>query len=250
MAARTAAYGKAAYGWAVKRGALFANPFLNLPERPTERRERVVTDDELAAIWRATDTAGPFNGIVRLLVLTGQRREEVAGMTWAELSDDLSTWTFPPAAPRMAQPISFRCRHKHKTCCATSLGLGAPAIGLELVFPGLRGPFNGWSKAKAALDAKSGVTNWRLHDVRRTAEARGSPRSYGTSSQPCVRQPCWHYRGLPAPRFCLGKARGLGCLGRARARHCRGARGNGQRGDVASLKISRLEQGRERSARG
>jgi integrase len=39
----------------------------------------------------------------------------------------------------------------------------------ELVFPGLRGPFNGWSKAKAALDARSGVANWRLHDLRRTA---------------------------------------------------------------------------------
>jgi integrase len=43
----------------------------------------------------------------------------------------------------------------------------APRFG-ELVFPGLRGPFNGWSKAKAALDAKSAVTNWRLHDLRRT----------------------------------------------------------------------------------
>jgi integrase len=38
----------------------------------------------------------------------------------------------------------------------------------ELVFPGLRGPFNGWSKAKATLDGKSGVTGWRLHDLRRT----------------------------------------------------------------------------------
>ena len=75
MAARTAAYGKAAYGWAVKRGALFANPFLNLPVAPAPRRERTLADDELAAIWRATDGSGPFNGIVRLLVLTGQRRE-------------------------------------------------------------------------------------------------------------------------------------------------------------------------------
>jgi integrase len=163
MAARTAAYGKAAYGWGVKRGALTINPFLNLPVAPTPRRERVLVDDELAAIWRATAGAGPFNGIVRLLLLTGQRREEVAGMTWAELSGDFSTWIIPAS------------RAKNGATHIVSLSMlvqdllrSLPQFG-ELVFPGLRGPFNGWSKAKAALDAKSGVTSWRLHDLRRTA---------------------------------------------------------------------------------
>jgi integrase len=163
MAAQTAAYGKAAYGWAVKRGALSVNPFLNLPVRPTERRERVLADDELATIWRATDGSGPFNGIVRFLILTGQRREEVAGMTWTELSDDFSTWTIPASRAKNGAthivPLSAQ---------AQALLHKVPRFG-ELVFPGLRGPFNGWSKAKAALDAKSGVTNWRLHDLRRTA---------------------------------------------------------------------------------
>ncbi len=65
MAARTAAYGKAAYGWAAKRGALSVNPFLNLPVAPAPRRERVLSDNELAAVWRATVGPGPFNGIVR-----------------------------------------------------------------------------------------------------------------------------------------------------------------------------------------
>jgi hypothetical protein len=62
MAARTAAYGKAAYGWAVKRGALPINPFINLPVAPTVKRDRVLSDDELAAIWGATDGIGPFSG--------------------------------------------------------------------------------------------------------------------------------------------------------------------------------------------
>jgi integrase len=162
MAARTAAYGKAAYGWAVKRGALAINPFVNLPVAPTLKRERVLSDDELATIWGATASAGPFNGIVRLLILTGQRREEVAGMTWAEVSGDFSTWTIPASRTKngathivpLASPAQDLLRE-------------APRFG-ELVFPGLRGPFNGWSKAKAALDAKSGVTDWRLHDLRRT----------------------------------------------------------------------------------
>jgi integrase len=163
MAARTAAYGKAAYGWAVKRGGLSVNPFASLPVTPILKRERVLFDDELAAIWRATDCTGAFNGIVRLLMLTGQRREEVAGMTWAELSDDFSTWTIPASRAKNGAthivPLSAQAR---------GLLRSLPQFG-ELVFPGLRGPFNGWSKAKAALDARSGVANWRLHDLRRTA---------------------------------------------------------------------------------
>jgi integrase len=159
MAARTAAYGKAAYGWATRRGSLSSNPFLNLPVAPTERRERVLSDDELGAIWRATDGAGPFNGIVRLLLLTGQRREEVAGMTWAELSDDLSTWTIPASRAKNGAthivPLSAPVQELLRSL---------PQFG-DLVF----GPFNNWSKAKAAMDARSGVTNWRLHDLRRTA---------------------------------------------------------------------------------
>jgi integrase len=155
MAAQTAAYGKAAYGWAIKRGSVASNPFANLPVAPTAKRERVLSDDELAAIWRATDGVGPFNAIVRFLILTGQRREEVAGVTWAEVSDDFSSWTIPASRAKNGAthlvPLS---------ASAQDLLREAPRFG-ELVFPGLRGPFNGWSKAKAALDAKSGVTNWR-----------------------------------------------------------------------------------------
>jgi integrase len=155
MAARTAAYGKAAYGWGVKRGVIKGNPFVNLPVTPTTKRERVLFGDELAAIWRATDGAGAFNGIVRLLILTGQRREEVAGMKWAELAADFSTWTIPASRAKNGAthivPLSAP---------AQQLLRSLPQFG-ELVFPGLRGLFNGWSKA--------GVTNWRLHDLRRTA---------------------------------------------------------------------------------
>jgi integrase len=162
MAARTAAYGKAAYGWAVKRGSLASNPFTTLPVATTERRERVLGDDEIGAIWKATDGPGPFSGIVRLLILTGQRRTEAGGMTWAELSDDLSTWIIPASRAKNGAthivPLSAP---------AQDLLRGVPRSG-ELVFPGLRGTFNGFSPAKATLDTKSGVTNWRLHDLRRT----------------------------------------------------------------------------------
>src|SRR5262249_18818644 len=162
MAAQTAAYGKGAYNWAIKRGTVETNPFTGLPVAPTTRRERVLTDDELAAVWRSTGDPGPYNGIVQMLILTGQRRAEVGGMTWAEISEDLSTWTIPASRAKNGAthivPLSPP---------AQDLLHGVHKLG-ELVFPGPRAPFNGWAKAKAGVDQRSGVTNWRLHDLRRT----------------------------------------------------------------------------------
>jgi hypothetical protein len=89
MASRTAAYGRACYQWAIRRGSLETNPFANLPLTAVAKRERVLTDAELAAVWKATDGPGPFNAIVRMLMLTGQRREEVTAMTWDEIAGDL-----------------------------------------------------------------------------------------------------------------------------------------------------------------
>jgi integrase len=99
-----------------------------------------------------------------MLVLTGQRREEVAGMMCSELNDDLSSWMIPAS--------------RAKNGLAHFVPLSAPVQALlrgvarqegsDLVFPGLRGPFNGFGKAKAQLDEASGVTDWRLHDLRRT----------------------------------------------------------------------------------
>jgi integrase len=162
MAAQTVAYGKAAFGWAVKRGSLVSNPFTAVPVAPTTRRERVLCDDEIAALWRATNEGGTFNNIIRALILTGQRREEVAGMVQAELSNDLSTWTIPAsrAKNRVTHVVPL-------SAPVQELLRNLPWFG-GFLFPGLRGAYNGWSKAKSALDARSGVTDWRLHDLRRT----------------------------------------------------------------------------------
>ncbi|WP_256034369.1 Arm DNA-binding domain-containing protein, partial [Methylocystis suflitae] len=68
MAARTVAYGRAAYSWGMKRGTLADNPFSQVPVAPTTKRERFLTDDELIALWRATEAGGSFERIVRLLL--------------------------------------------------------------------------------------------------------------------------------------------------------------------------------------
>jgi integrase len=124
----------------------------------------VLTDDELRSVWRATEGPGSFNAIVRALLLTGQRREEVAAMTWDDVAADLSAWTIPGTRAKNGVahlvPLSSQ---------AQTILRAAPHIeGNDLVFPGLRGPFNGFSKAKEALDKASGVNNWRLHDLRRS----------------------------------------------------------------------------------
>jgi integrase len=164
MASRTAAYGRACYHWAVKRGSTASNPFQDLPLARIAKRERVLTDDELRAVWGATARPGPFNAIVRTLLLTGQRREEVAGMAWGEVAPDLSLWTIPASRAKTGAahivPLSTQAQ--------VILGVVSRRGESDLVFPGLRGAFSGFSKAKEALDKASGVKDWRLHDLRRT----------------------------------------------------------------------------------
>src|SRR5262245_15626531 len=77
IAGRTAAYGRACFAWGMKRGTLPSNPFAELPMPTTvNKRDRVLSDEEAAAIWRAAgEAAHPFGANVRLLLLTGQRRE-------------------------------------------------------------------------------------------------------------------------------------------------------------------------------
>ena len=94
---RVMAYARACYGWAMKANLLEVNPFAGLAAPGREKaRNRVLTQLELRAIWSACDTLGPVQrDYVRFLLLTLQRRQEVAGATWSEISPDLATWTIP-----------------------------------------------------------------------------------------------------------------------------------------------------------
>jgi integrase len=189
MIGRTAAYGRTAYAWAVKRGAVSVNPFAALPiSKSIAKRERVLGDQELAEIWRAANAAAePYGTIIRLLILTGQRRGEVAGMAWNEISDDFASWTLPSERTKNAAahtvPLSTPARDLLRTVLAEDANEQRPSGGL--VLPGAIGtPFSGWSKAKRALDkaitdarakavAAGGngpapLAPWSVHDLRRT----------------------------------------------------------------------------------
>jgi integrase len=194
MTGRTAAYGRAAFSWAVKRGAVHANPFAALPiAKGIAKRERVLTDDEIGEIWRAAGkAAAPFGAIIRLLVLTGQRRGEVAGMNWGEIADDLATWTMPGERTKNGVPhtvpLSLPARDLLRGLLPEHEGDTRRVIEAQrakgaLALPGALGtPFAGWSKAKAVLDkaiadarAKTAAGTspapfapWNVHDLRRT----------------------------------------------------------------------------------
>jgi integrase len=189
MTGRTAAYGRAAFAWAVKRGAVNVNPFAALPVgKSVAKRERVLSDPEIAEIWRAAgEAAAPYGTIVQLLILTGQRRGEVAGMSWDEISNDLTTWTLSSERTKNGAVHTVPLSPAVYDLLRAALPRGAngrPTNG-SLVLPGAVGtPFAGWSKAKRGLDkaimdarAKgaagastrtSPLVPWSIHDLRRT----------------------------------------------------------------------------------
>ena len=171
VARALAAYGRACFAWAAKRGSVPGNPFTALPVAPSNvQRDRVLTDAELARVWKAAAAdATSYGPIVHLLLLTGQRREEVAGMDWSELSADLATWTIPGERTKNGQPSVVPLSAPAQAILQARLAL-VRQQRRGLVIPGQGGKvrFGNWSACKIGLDRVSKVDGWRLHDLRRT----------------------------------------------------------------------------------
>jgi integrase len=150
--------------------------------KPKERaRTRVLSDEEIRAIWPELAKAGTFGAFTKTLLLTAQRRDEVAHMSRKEIGSD-GIWTIPA--------------ERYKSKCPNFVPLSKAALAViaaqpkhddcDYVFPSRsRTPYSGFSKSKAKLDkavfavmkkqAKKGVKvesipNWTLHDMRRTAK--------------------------------------------------------------------------------
>ena len=154
------------FAWLIEKRRLGVNPCRGVA-RPAalKARDRVLTDAELVAFWRATDTERvEFGALLKLLLLTGCRLNEVAGMRRAELSDDGATWIIPGERTKNARahlvPLSPLVRE-------LIAGVGTDG---DLVFT-TNGttPVSGWWKIKNRLDATMKIPPWRLHDLRRTA---------------------------------------------------------------------------------
>jgi integrase len=127
-------------------------------------RDRVLTDHELAQIiLAARKMGGPYGGIIELLALTGQRREEVAGMPWAELDLHGRVWTLPKSRTKNAKGHVVHLSEQ-SMAVVRRMTVRGPFVFTIL---GTK-PFREFSRAKRRIDELSGVTGWRLHDLRRT----------------------------------------------------------------------------------
>jgi integrase len=149
----------------VGRAILDQSPAEGVPLPAKEvARDRILTDQELAQIiLAARRMGGPYGGIVEILALTGQRREEVAGMKWCELNLAQRVWTLPKSRTKNAK------EHVVHLSEQSMAALKRAAVRGPFVFSILgTKPFQEFSQAKRKIDGLSGVTGWRLHDLRRT----------------------------------------------------------------------------------
>lgn len=172
---RQLAYVKAMFNWARKQGMVDTNPAENLPKLVKEvPRDRTPTLEEVVKIWRAAECRpAPFSQIVRLIILTGCRRDEVANMHASELDikdGELGeVWTIPGTRTKNGLPLRVPLSTQARQVIEEVLMPGS-----EWVFTARTTlPFNGWSKAKEGLDrymvlSGDGIPHWRIHDLRRS----------------------------------------------------------------------------------
>lgn len=184
------AYASILWRWALERGDIQDNPVPSMAKpKALKARDRVLGDDELVSIWQATGTLRePLGAFYRLLMLTGQRREEVAGMTWAQVDRTAAVWIIPadkaknkvqhivPLAPAVVEELdrlalARQVKAKVKKPDPTQWPQTGPVISIRGKLP-----ISCFSQAKTALDAEVAtvrqniepITPWRVHDLRRT----------------------------------------------------------------------------------
>jgi integrase len=166
--ARTAL--SALFGWAIDKGYLDANPTLNVRARATGgARERVLSEAELVEVWKACQDAGEFGAVVRLLILTGQRRTEIGDLAWSELDLGKRQIDLPERRTKNGRA------HIVPLSDETVAILGALTRGDRgLVFGRGAGGLSGWSAAKLLLDERLAesrgepMPGWTIHDIRRS----------------------------------------------------------------------------------
>jgi integrase len=154
------------FAWAIGRGWFDVNPVVGTIKAEGEQtRERTLTDEEIAAVWIGADKANGYGTILKLLLLTGCRRDEIGGLMWSEVDLNARTIIIPGSRTKNKQehvvPLSDS---------AASILAGIPKReGREHVFGRtLAAGFSGWSSAKAEFDATVKIDEWRVHDLRRT----------------------------------------------------------------------------------
>lgn len=179
LANRTLSAIRRLFNWSIQRDIIGTSPCEGI-EQPgsEERRTRVLNDDEIKWLWLATDKQGyPFGHLTKLLLLTGQRRAEVAGIATSEVDYQAGTWLLPRERSK-----NDRANLIPLTAAAVEILRTTAPVGLMLTQTGTT-PISGFSRAKRNLDksmieiareeanipAKIKIEPWTYHDLRRTA---------------------------------------------------------------------------------
>ena len=156
------------FNWSLDRGLVEHNPVQGLkPPGKAVARDRILTDEEIRKVWIAwTELGWPFGSISKLLLVTGQRRGEVASMKWSDIDFTKNIWTIPREIAK-----NDRTHDVPLSPLALEILENVPRFSnCDLIFSSTRRtPASGFGRPKKETDEKSGVINWRLHDLRRTA---------------------------------------------------------------------------------
>lgn len=152
---------RAFFNWCVPR-YLPVSPCVGLKMEPQRSRDRVLSQEELRRVWLAAEEVGyPFGTIVRLLILTGQRKTEIGGMTWEQVRDDHVE--LPAAIVKNGRAHSFPLGPAVKGMLPK-----ARKSGPVFTATGSRDPYNGYTYHLKLLQKASQTSDWTLHDLRRT----------------------------------------------------------------------------------
>ena len=167
-----------------RRIRLEVNPCMNINSRSDSKRTRVLSEGELVEIWNAC-LDDDYGHIVRLLILTGQRKTEIAGLAWSELDLGKRQINLPGARTRNGKPHILPLSDQALAILARI----ERNDGRDTVFGKGLGGFSGWSKAKSGLDARIAMARkvagiekpmppWVLHDLRRSFVTHVSERGF------------------------------------------------------------------------
>jgi integrase len=168
----TLAYVGKIMNWHAIRDEAFRSPIIKgmRRQRAGERaRSRILSDTELVAVWTAAAAPGPFPALVRFLLLTAARRSEASHLEWSEIQNN-GDWLLPSARNKAKQdllrPLSAAAKQ------LLNEQLTKQIEGCKFVFSsdGVH-PYGAYSDGKKQFDIACGVTDWRLHDLRRTARS-------------------------------------------------------------------------------
>jgi integrase len=159
------------FSWAIREGMVDGNPVIgtNDPASHIDARDRVLTADELRSIWLTCED-DDFGRIVRLLTLTGCRRDEIGGLRWSEIDLERGVLTVPGTRTKNHHTLILTLPPAALSILCSTSRRG----DRDYVFGIRGGAYSAWSYSTLALNARivkigGAVAPWRLHDLRRTA---------------------------------------------------------------------------------